>query len=143
MSRQRRLADVRGIAQKLARRSEVTPPSGQQTCQEVSLEVVRVVLQNSPQILPCVDEVFKLIVELAEKDPHFAVLRISGKRTLQSLETATVILLDEVLAALFDELGEAALVLPAERLERRLLVGFKFLALLTFQLSLGHSLVTV
>src|SRR5262245_23829009 len=111
MSCQRRLADVCCIAQKPAGSREITTPPRQQTRQKIRFEVARVVFQHPSQIFSSIHEILKFVVELTKKDSYFAVLRVSCKRPLQSFETLAVILLDEILAALFDKFGKAALVL--------------------------------
>src|SRR5215510_10964984 len=94
-------------------------------------------------MLSSVSKIFELVVKLAEKDPHFTILRITCKGTFQSFKTATIVLLDEVLAAFFNELGEAALVLPTKGVQKRLLIRLEFLPLLTLQKSLRNALVPV
>src|SRR4026208_1037163 len=143
MGRQRCLADICRIAKKPACSREVATSPRQQTGQKIRFEVVRIVFQHPSQVFSGIREILKLVVKLAKKDSHFAVLRFSRKSPLQSFEAPAVILLDEVLAALFDKLGEATLVLATKRIQKRLLVGLKLLAFLALQQTLGNTLVPV
>src|SRR5262245_41977474 len=133
MGCQRRLADVRRIAQKPARSGEIAASPRQQTGQKIRFEVMRIVFQHPSQIFPRVREILKLVVELAKKDSHFAILRVGRKSPFQSFEAPVVILLNEALAALFDELREAAFVLSTKGIQKRLLARFELLAFLALQ----------
>src|SRR4026207_906147 len=138
MRGQGRLADIGRIPQKPAGCRTIAGSASERAGQEIRFEVMRIVFQHPPEILPCIRKILKLVVEFAEKDSHFAVLRVSGKRSLQRLEATPVILLDKVLAALFDELREAALIFSTKSVQKRLLVRFEFFAFLALQQSLGN-----
>src|SRR5690349_13452840 len=91
MRGQRRLADIGRIPQKSARCRKITAAASEQACQKIRFEVMRVIFQHPPEILPCIRKILKLVVELAKKDSHFAVLRVSRKRPLQRLEASAVV----------------------------------------------------
>ena len=81
----RRLADVCRLPRNRRGSREITAPPRQQTCQKIRFEVVRVVFQHPSQVFSGIREVLKLVIKLAKKDSHFAVLRVSREKPAPEL----------------------------------------------------------